>query len=86
MGYIKSVQILNSIQDLIEYSSSCSFFQPYLCCHDFEKFPLLCKLSHNIDMLSGLYDLIEVYDVGVSYFFHDLDLSLNSKFVVFIFN
>ena len=83
---IESVKILNSIQNLIENSASCPLFQSDFSRHNFKQLPLLCILSDNVDVFSCLYDLIEVYDVGVPDFLHDLYLPLNSQLIILILN
>ena len=83
---VQSVKILNCIQYLIKYSPSSSLFQSYFGRHNSKQLSLLCKLGDYKDIFWCLDDFIEVYDIRVPYFFHDLNLSLYANLVILIFN
>ena len=83
---IESVEVLDSVHDLIEDSSGCPFLETNLIGHNSEELALFCKLRDYIDVFGGFNDLVEIYDVGVTNFLHDLDFSLDPNFVVFVFN
>jgi hypothetical protein len=86
MSYVKPMQILNSIKYLIKYSSRSPLLESNFVSHYLEKLSLLRILGYDINKVSCFNDLIEVNDVWVSNFFHDLNLSLNSNFIIFIFD
>lgn len=86
MSNIKPVQILNGIQDLVEDPACRPLLQPHLVGHHPKQLALLCELVDDEHMVCGLDDLVEVDDVGVPHFFHDVDLSLDADLVVLVLN
>lgn len=80
------MEVLDSIDNLVEYLSCCFLFQPDLVGHDAEELALFGVLADDEHMVVCLDDLVEVYNVGVSYFLHDLNLSLNSDLIIGLLN
>lgn len=86
MSNIKPVQILNGIQNLVEYPASCSLLQSDLVSHHAEEFTLLCELVDDEHVICCFDDLVEIDNVGMSDFLHDVDLSLDADLVILILN
>jgi hypothetical protein len=86
MSNVESVKVLDGIENLIKNSPRSPFLQSDLIRHDFKKLSLLCIFGDNINKVSSLNDLIEVHNVGMSDLLHNLNLALNSHFVVFVLN
>lgn len=84
MRNIQTVQILYGVKYLIKYSTCCSLLQSHLSRHHPEQFSLLCELCNYVDEICRLDYFVQIDDVGVSYFFHNLHLSLDTDLIVFV--
>ena len=82
MRNVQPMKVLNSIEDLIEDLPCCLFLQSNLVRHDAEQFTLLGVLANDEDVIICLDDLVEIDDIGVADFLHDLYLTLDSQLII----
>lgn len=85
MAYAKSMQVLNSIHELNKNTASSPFVKSNLVLHKFEKLSIFSQLKYQIDCILGLNPLIELYNIGMSNYLHDLYFTINSLPILIVF-
>ena len=80
------MQIFHGVKNLIKYSTCCPLLESHLSRHDSKEFPLLCELCDYVDEICGLDYFVEIDDVGMPDFLHNLHLPLDADLIVLVFD
>lgn len=80
------MDILDSTDDLLEYSAGIPFVHPLLLHDVVEQFPALHVLHHQEEMFGRFDDLVQLDDVGMPDELEDMDLPRDPLHIGYIDN
>lgn len=78
------MHILDSIHDLNKNSSCCPFTKPHFFRHELKELALLCEFGDEENVVVSFDDFVELYDIRVSEYSHDINLSIDSFPIIVI--
>ena len=78
------MHVLDCIHDLDENSACCPFTKSHFLRHELEELALLCEFGDQENMLVGFDDFVELDDVGMSEYSHDIHLSVDSFPIIIV--